>query len=208
MKRIGATIAVLTILTAGGLLLRSQQKNDPVEELRVKVQQLEMRVQRLEQAVQLKPQNTLSANLKAKFDARWAQDQQHFTKQELSAIETLYQEASQQGVWGTEESVRKLRTLVSMYKSADRVGCAYLYLGQLTSGVEREQYLKKAIAEYSDSMYGDTVQVGAYARFLLVTDYLQSGRKAEAEELFSVIRAQYPDAVDHSGMRLAPQIPK
>lgn len=206
MKRIGVLAAVLAILATGGLLLRGQEKSDPVQELRTKVQQLEARIQRLEQYAQMTSQNKLSADLQSKFNARWAQDQQRFTKQGLDAIEALYQEA--QKVWGTPQAVEKLKKLVSIYTSADRVGCAYLYLGQLTSGIEREQYLKRAIAEYSDSMYGDTVQVGAYARFLLATDYLKSGRKAEAEGLFSVIRAQYPDAVDHSGLPLAPQIPK
>jgi hypothetical protein len=57
-------------------------------------------------------------------------------------------------------------------------------------------------------MYGDGVQVGAFARFLLATDYLESARKTEADELFKIIRAQYPDAVDHSAMRLLPEIPK
>jgi hypothetical protein len=189
MKRIRVLMIVLTTMS-GGLALRSQQKSGPGEEHRATTQ------------------SKASANLRAKFNARWAQDQQRFTKQDLDAIEALYQEAQKQGVWGTEESVRKLRILVTMYKSADRVGCAYLYLGQLTSGSEREEYLKKAIAEYSDSMYGDGVQVGAYARFLLAFDYLESGRKEAADELFKILRAQYPDAVDHSGMPLAPEIPK
>ncbi|HEY1496558.1 MAG TPA: tetratricopeptide repeat protein [Candidatus Solibacter sp.] len=197
-KRIGGPAAVLAILTCG-LLLRSQDKTDPVQELRTQLRRLEARVQELER-------RQLPVALQERYRARWAQDEQRFTRAQMAEIEQRYQ--SVQGNWGTPEAIGTLNGLISKFPEADRAGCALLYLGQMTQGKQREEYLKEAIAKHSDAMYGDMVQVGAFARFLLATDYLQSGRTAEAAELFAAIRSQYPDAVDHSGTHLSALIPK
>jgi hypothetical protein len=48
-------------------------------------------------------------------------------------------------------------------------------------------------------MYGDGVQVGAYARFLLAWDCKNIGEASRANELRTEIESKYPDAVDHAG---------
>jgi hypothetical protein len=57
-------------------------------------------------------------------------------------------------------------------------------------------------------MYGDGVQVGAYARFLLGLELKENGENVKANALFEEIRKDYPYAVDHHGDSLDAQIPK
>jgi hypothetical protein len=57
-------------------------------------------------------------------------------------------------------------------------------------------------------MYGDGVQVGAYARYLLALYYKEKGDNTRANSLFDEIRKDYPLAVDHRGKSLEEQIPK
>jgi hypothetical protein len=55
-------------------------------------------------------------------------------------------------------------------------------------------------------MYGDGVQVGAYARYLLALDYKEKGDNAKANSLFDQIKKDYPHAVDHRGKPLGEQM--
>ncbi|MFZ2656521.1 MAG: tetratricopeptide repeat protein, partial [Victivallales bacterium] len=82
------------------------------------------------------------------------------------------------------------------------------YLGQMTSGEEKEKYLKQAIKDFSDCYYGSGVQVGAYARLYLADYYQKNGKKDEASALYEEIRKDYPDAVNHKGRLLKDIIPK
>jgi hypothetical protein len=77
----------------------------------------------------------------------------------------------------------------------------------MTGGPEGEEYLKTPIADYSDSVFGNGVQVGAYARYSLAMYYQQNQRSAEASSLFEEIRKNYPDAVMPDGSPLLPLIP-
>ena len=101
-----------------------------------------------------------------------------------------------------------MKTLVEKYNKANRVGCAVLYLGQMSRGDEQTAYLKQAIADHGDCFYGDGVQVGAFARFLLGQAYLKSGNGEEAKTLFDEIRNDYPDSIDHNGDSLVGQLPR
>jgi len=101
-------------------------------------------------------------------------DARTFSAQELQEIESLYQVANQK--WQSPEARDSLKTLVEKYKKANRTGCAILYLGQMSPGQEQIAYFKQAIADHSDCFYGDGVQVGAFARFLLGQTYLKSGK--------------------------------
>jgi PEGA domain/HEAT repeats len=146
------------------------------------------------------------ANQQMKARERMRQDSQAFSDQQRSEIESLYQVANQK--WQTQQARDVLKTLVEKYKKANRTGCAILYLGQMSQGDEQIAYFKQAIADHSDCFYGDGVQVGAFARFLLGHVYLDSGKPDLAKKLFDEIRKDYPDAVNHSGSSLVAQLPK
>ncbi|XHR27776.1 MAG: M56 family metallopeptidase [Chthoniobacteraceae bacterium] len=135
---------------------------------------------------------------------RFKQDRQTYTPEQLKEIEELYQTANKQ--WQSPEAKAALKVLIEKYPKANRTGCAILYLGQMTSGPDREAYLKEAIQNHSDCFYGDGVQVGAYARLHLADIYLKSGKTAEGKVLLEQIRKDYPDAVAHDGRPVAVSI--
>lgn len=135
--------------------------------------------------------------LNQKFAQRYAQDQQKYTPDQLRDAETLYQTANQK--WGTPEATTNLQAMVNKYPDLDRTGCAMLYLAQMSKGDDRAQYLQDCIDKYNDCFYGDGVQVGVYARFLLAQDCRSNGQRAKADALFNEIKSKYPEAIDHSG---------
>ena len=156
-----------------------------------------------QQEKQLKPviaqQNAQArqSTLRAKFDQKMAQDQQKYSRQQLSDAEQLYQVANQK--WGTLEASNNLQTMIQKYPDINRTGCAVLYVAQMSKGDERAGYLQDCINKYNDCFYGDGVQVGVYARFQLAQEYRANGKRAKADALFNEIKSKYPDAVDHSG---------
>lgn len=170
-----------------------------------KIADLEKRVSELEEIVKpiIAQQNTQAKReiLCNKARERMRIDSKTYSRDELREIESLYQVANKK--WGSDEGVKSLEQLISKYKKANRTGCAILYLGQMKRGDEQINYLKQAIDEFSDCYYGDGVQVGAYARFMLAGVYLQKGNKEEAMKLLEEIKTDYPDAIDHRGKSLA-----
>ena len=88
------------------------------------------------------------------------------------------------------------------YPKSNRAGSAILYLAQLSSGSDREEYLKTAIEAHGDTWYGDGVQVGAFARVQLAAFYAADGRLPEARVLAKQVVDNFPGAVDHSGRPL------
>ena len=136
-----------------------------------------------------------------KARARMRKDSEVYSRDELKVIENLYQVANKK--WRSEEGKESLKTLIGTYDKANRTGCAILYLGQMSKGVEREKYLKQAIEDYSDCFYGDGVQVGAYARFYLAYHYKENGKADEAERLYAEIHDLFPNAIDHKGNLLS-----
>jgi len=155
----------------------------------------------------LKVQQAMEGRQKAlheKFAKRYAQDQAKYTPEQLQDAEKLYQVANQK--WGSPEVVESLQTMIKKYPDLDRTGCAALYVAQMSKGDERAKYLQDCIDQYNDCFYGDGVQVGAYARFLLADDYQSNGEAEKAKALFSEIKTQYADAIDHSGKLLVDSI--
>lgn len=158
----------------------------------------------------IEKQNTPPANLKQpeiaanaeeqKTKERMRKDLESYSQDELREIETLYQVANKQ--WRSEEGKESLRKLISKYSAANRTGCALLYLGQMSTGDEQINYLKQAIENFSDCFYGDGVQVGAYARFVLWYRYRNDGEQEKAEKLAEEIKTDYPDAIDHRGRNI------
>ena len=139
--------------------------------------------------------------LRVNFTNRMAKDRQIYTNEQLGQIERLYQVGNKS--WGSDEAKENLRKVIAQYGQANRAGCAALYLGQLSKGEEKEQYLKMAIEKYNDCWYGDGVQVGAYARFYLAHYYRQIGKQQEAQKLDKELTEQYPNAVNHRGELLS-----
>jgi hypothetical protein len=148
-------------------------------------------------------------NFRKKFLERQHKDSELFTASQLKEIEDLYQIAnSNPRTPGAKENLLKIIS-TKEWKEANRTGCALLYLATTFSEKEEmENYLKTAIAEHSDCWYGDGVEAGAFARYLLGKYYLNSGKKTEAENLFKELREKYPDSIDHVGELLISKIPK
>ena len=138
--------------------------------------------------------------LRAKAQERMALDRSLLSNDEFRDLESLYQSANRD--LRSPEAKAKLKEVVRKYPQSNRAGCAILYLAQMSSGTEREEYLKSAIASYGNSWYGDGVQVGALARAQLAVHYANTGRTEEAQRLADELRSQFPAAVDHSGVRL------
>ena len=135
--------------------------------------------------------------LRARAQARFRRDREVFTAQEFRDLETLYQAANRdiRAPGGRE----LLLQVVKKYPKSNRAGCAVLYLAQISSGSERESFLKRAIAEHGDDWYGNGVQVGALARVYLASHYADTNRREEAMALAEEVRKSFPDAVDHTG---------
>ena len=135
--------------------------------------------------------------LRARAQARFRRDREVFTAQEFRDLETLYQAANRD--IHAPGGMDLLLQVVSKYPKSNRAGCAILYLAQISSGSERESFLKRAIAEHGDDWYGNGVQVGALARVHLAGHYTDTNRRDEAVALAEEVRKSFPDAVDHSG---------
>ncbi|HEX5399169.1 MAG TPA: hypothetical protein VFY06_08985 [Verrucomicrobiae bacterium] len=142
--------------------------------------------------------------LREKFDQKVAQDRLKYSREQLADAERLYQVANQK--WGTLEASNSLQEMIQKYSDIDRTGCAVLYVAQMSQGDQRTHYLQDCIDKYNNCFYGDGVQVGVYARFLLAQDYRKNGETAKARLLFDEIKAHYPDAVDHGGSLLVDSI--
>lgn len=177
-----------------------------------RLEALEKRVQQLEERVALLASSTAPVVAKAEAEQRVNQQRMRarermqkastvYSREQLREIEDLYQVANRN--WRSQEGKDSLKKLVHEFDKANRTGCALLYLGQMSSGEEKEDYLQKAIKDFSDCYYGDGVQVGAYARYYLAYYYKENGQEEKAEELFKEIRTKYPDAIDHKGRFLA-----
>jgi hypothetical protein len=148
--------------------------------------------------------NSRQQALCERFVRRTTQDQEKYTQQQLRDAEQLYAVANQK--WGTPEAKESLQTMIQKYSDINRTGCAVLYLAQMSQGDERAHYLQECIDKYNDCFYGDGVQVGAYARFLLAGDYKNQGETEKAKALFVEIKSKYADAIDHGGDLLVDSI--
>ncbi len=153
-----------------------------------------------------KAEATLRAKQQAQAHQRMHRDKDIYSPQELAEIDSLFF-VEKKGL-KAEEVRRSFKLLAAKYPKANRAGCAVLYLGQMSRGIEQMAYFQQAIANHGDCYYGDGVQVGAFARFLLGQACLKSGRADQARVLFDEIRRNYPDSVDHNGDSLVAHLPR
>ncbi len=186
----------------------AQSSADEVAQLKQRIAQLEKQVQELSRLVEpLRAQQAVDSRrqaLRARFDQKMAQDRAKYTPQQLADAEQLYQVANQK--WGSPEAAESLQTMIKKYPDINRTGCALLYIAQKSQGNERAKYLQDCIEKFNDCFYGDGVQVGVYARFLLAADYQSKGDEQKATALYNEIKTKYPDALDHGGNLLVDSI--
>ncbi len=135
---------------------------------------------------------------------RMMKDQQKYDIAQLKECENLYQVANKN--WRSEEAKSTLKVMIEKYPDVNRTGCAALYLTQYERGEEQERMLKDVIERYGDCWYGNGVQVGALARFLLAGVYVQKGDRDAADALLVEIERDYPGAITHRGQLISEQI--
>jgi hypothetical protein len=138
--------------------------------------------------------------LRARAQERMRQDLTIYSREDLRALEELYQTANRDLRGPQAKDI--LQRVVKDYPKSNRAGSAILYLAQMSSGAEREAYLKTAIEAHGDAWYGDGVQVGAFARAQLANVYVAAGKLTEAKALADEIVERFPGAVDHRGQPL------
>ena len=143
---------------------------------------------------------------RAKARARSRQDAQKYTPEQLAEAEQLYQVANKD--WRSPEAIVSLKQMIEKYPDVNRTGCAVLYLGQMSQGDTREEYLKRAVENHSDCYYFNGVQVGGYGRYLLAAYYQELGKQDEAKKLLEELVSKYPDALTHRQQRLLPTVRK
>ena len=191
---------VITVM-ATMLCSCANQKSNDVAQLNQRIDQLEKQVQEMSQVVEpLKAQqirDNRRAALHEQFTKKLAEDSRKYSPEQLSEAEQLYQVANQK--WGSDEATESLQTMIKKYPDINRTGCAVLYVAQMSQGDDRGRYLQDCIQKYNDCYYGDGVQVGAFARFLLAQDYRSKGDQSSAARLSDEIRTRYAEAIDHSG---------
>ena len=199
--KIALLAGLLTIGAAASSPLFAQETASEVDELKQRVERLEKQVEELSRFLEpLKAQQSSENRRKAlreKFQQKMDQDRKNYSQEQLREAERLYQVANQK--WGTPEATESLQTMIQKYPDINRTGCALLYIAQKSQGDDRVKYLRDCMEKYGDCYYGDGVQVGAYARFLLAQDYIAQGDQAHASTLLNELRTNYADAIDHHG---------
>jgi hypothetical protein len=198
------TVGILISAMAAGSPLFAQANGDDVAQLKQRVDRLEKQVR--EMSLLLEPVKAQQAvdnrrnALHKKFEKKAAEDRANHTPEQLREAEGLYQVANQK--WGSPEATESLQKMIQQYPDVNRTGCAVLYLAQSSKDDARAKYLQDCIEKYNDCFYGDGVQVGAYARFLLAQDYRSKGEPAKAGTLENELKTHYADAIDHGGKLL------
>lgn len=198
-NRIVAGIMMLTVTASAPLF--AQTNTDEVARLTQRVARLEQQVQEMSQFLEsLKAQQARDNRrqaLRVRFEKRMAHDKEKYTPDQLREAEDMYMIASQNS--GFAQGSERLEAMIKKYPDVNRSGCATLDVAEASRGDERAKYLHDCIEKFNDCFYGDGVQVGAYARFLLAGDCRQKGEDTKAAALYGEIKAEYADAIDHRG---------
>lgn len=200
-------VIIVGMLLSGmlaGVSALAQAGGDETAQLKQRVEQLEKQVQEITQIIEpLKAQLAAENRRKSfreRFDKKMADDRAKYTTEQLREAEQLYQVANQK--WGTPEASESLQSMIKKFPDINRTGCALLYVAQRSEGDERVGYLKQCIEKFNGCFYGDGVQVGAYARFLLADYFSGKGEPEKAAALYAELKTQYADAIDHGGKLL------
>ncbi len=197
---ISAAVAALAILPSIRPDWSLAAENEKVKQLEKRVAELEGEKSREARLADLRAKN------KQKAGERGRQDTKTYDREQLQEIETLYQVANKN--WRTLEAKESLIKLLEKYDNANRTGCATLYMGQMSEGPDRADYLKRAVEKFSDCFYYDGCQVGGYARYILGAEAHAAGRKDEAEKWFAEIKKDYAEAIMHNGTPVTEAVDK
>lgn len=193
---------MLMSLPGAALTVSAQSNTNDVADLQRRVAQLEKQVQEMSQF--LEPlrgeQATIASRRKAlqqKVEKQFNADRDKYSLEEVLEAEKLYQLVSQKP--DSPEEKDSVQTLLKKYPDMNRTGCAMLYVAQRAKGDERVKQLQLCLEKFGDCIYGDGVQVGAYARFLLAKEFSAKGDEQKADALCNEIKTSYADAIDHAG---------
>ncbi|MDD2600238.1 MAG: tetratricopeptide repeat protein [Kiritimatiellae bacterium] len=199
MKRCCLVLAIL--------LSSSWVHADEISDMKKEIDLLKCEVAKLRNIVQGETAKnaTPAIDRKAGIRRKYEEDKKTYSDEQLREIEKLYQSANKN--LKSPEAKEALKSLIEKYPKANRTGCAVQYMGQMSSGEEKETYLKLAIKDFGDCYYGSGVQVGAYARLYLAYYYKEIGKEKEAKTLFDEIKNDFPDAVNHKGKLLVNMLP-
>ena len=142
--------------------------------------------------------------LRLKAHAHIEAERSRFSEFELTDIEARYRSAhgEQLRFIRRPEGVAILEELIERYPGSNRAGCAVLELARLSSGVTRERYLRKAIANHSGAWFETGVQVGALARAMLAVHLAGLERFDEAERVAAELLTMFQGSIDDSGAPL------
>lgn len=191
-------LAICLSLLAGAGVSRIRAEEEDPAAMRERIAALERRLAELEnkednakKLERLREENKLNARKRA------AEDRRTYKPGELAEIESLYQVANKN--WRTDEARESLKKLLDKFDKANRTGCATLYMGQMSQGKERIDYLTRAVEKFSDCYYLDGCQVGGYGRFVLALTLWESGEKDKARTLFADLKKDFKNAIDHKG---------
>ena len=198
---------VLLLIACDSSRLWADEKDDQIRLLQTRVAQLESRVVELEKLNKVQPGMATAQQrqeLQAQAQQRMRRDSAKYTADQIGEAEQLYQVANKN--WRSQAARDNLKTMIEKFPDLNRTGCATLYLGQMAKGDEREQYLKTAIEKFDDCFYGDGVQVGAFARYVLAVHYHDLKQFDKSKSLFDELIQKYPESIDHSGRLLSMDI--
>lgn len=194
-------VAVLALVSASGVSPLPAAEEDPAA-MRERIAAMEKRISELEdEAGSQKKLERLREENKTNARKRAAEDRQHYKPEELQEIESLYQVANKN--WRTDEARESLKKLLEKYDKSNRTGCATLYMGQMSEGKDRIEYLTRAVEKFSDCYYLNGCQVGGYGRYVLALTLWQNGEKDKARALLGELKKKYKDTIDHKGRPMA-----
>ena len=112
------------------------------------------------------------AALQLKAENRVDDDLIRYSPRELLDIEAEYRSTRLAQTSLPDRSRRQiLEALAARYPRSNRAGCAVVEVAQMSTGDQREQYLKKAIDEHADAWFENGAQVGPLAMALLAMHY-------------------------------------
>jgi beta-lactamase regulating signal transducer with metallopeptidase domain len=195
-------LVLAMILVSAGCNVTGEKDTQEVKQLKAQVAALEKRISEMENSL---PPEARQRAYHERFDRRRELDRKKYTEEQLAEAEKMYLVANRK--WGSPEAIESLKQMIEKFPDINRTGCAVLYLAQTTTGPESEKYLKDCIQKYNDCYYGDGVQVGAYARFLLADYYSITNENEKAEALCKEIKDNYSDSIDHHGQLLINLMP-
>jgi type VI protein secretion system component VasK len=216
------TVAACFLVLAMGLVsvgcdVNSRKNDQHIQALEAKVAELERRLDETQNAPQqqkrqLTPEQQQGLermrSYRGKFKQRYGLDVSTHTEAKVVEVENAYQVITRN--FGSPECIEAHKKFIKKYPGFNRTGCALSELAGMSNWTspETEQYYKECIQKYDDCYWGDGVQVGPFARFGLANYYKNTEQNNKAEALYTEIKDNYPDSIDHSGQLLVDGINK